>query len=82
MEGLKIRVLRGGEEAPERTITIPLHILRVASRLMPKQIAGTLAENGIDLDEIVALSQQPEIRGTLVEIEEHKKNRRIIIAIE
>jgi hypothetical protein len=49
---------------------------------MPKQIAVSLEENGIDINEVVELSQKSGIRGTLVEIEEHKKNRRFIIAIE
>jgi len=49
---------------------------------MPKQIAVSLEENGIDLNEIVELSEKSGIRGTLIEIEEHKKNKRFIIAIE
>jgi len=79
---VKIRVFKCGEAEPERTITIPLAILKIASKLMPKQIAVSLEENGIDLNEIVELSQKSGIRGTLVEIEEHKKNRRFVIAIE
>ena len=79
---VKIRVFKCGETEPERTITIPLAILKIASKLMPKQIAASLEENGIDLNEIVILSQKSGIRGTLVEIEEHKKNRKFIIAIE
>ena len=82
MDGLKIRVFKGSEAEPERTITIPLAVLKVASKLMPKQAAAALEENGIDLDQIVELSQTSDVRGTLVEIEEHKKNKRILIAIE
>ena len=69
---VKIREFKGGETEPERTITIPLAILKIASKLMPKQIAVSLEENGIDLNEIVELSEKSGIRGTLVEIEEHK----------
>jgi len=79
---VKIRVFKGGEAEPERTITIPLAILKIASKLMPKQIAVSLEENGIDLNEIVELSEKSGIRGTFVEIEEHNKNKRFIIAIE
>ena len=79
---VKIKVYKCGEAEPERTITIPLAILKIASKLMPKQIVVSLEENGIDLNEIVELSQKSGIRGTLVEIEEHKKNRKFIIAIE
>jgi hypothetical protein len=37
---------------------------------------------GIDLDEIIEISKTEEPLGTLAEIEEHKKNRKIIISIE
>ena len=82
MEGLKIRIFKGTETEPETTITIPLLILRFASKLMPKQAASALQEYGIDLKEVVELSQQAEVRGTLVEIEKHKKGEKIIISIE
>lgn len=82
MEGLKIRILKGKETEPETTITIPLVILRFATKLMPKQAASALQEYGIDLKEVVELSQQEEFRGALVEIEKHKKNEKIIISIE
>ncbi len=80
--GLKIRIFKGGETEPETTITIPLAILRFATKLMPKQAASALQEYGIDLHQIVELSQEEDVHGTLVEIERHKKNEKVIIAIE
>lgn len=82
MADLKIRIFKGGESSPETTITIPGGVLRFASRLIPKQAAIALQEKGIDLNEIVKLSENPEAKGTFIEVEEHKKNRRIIIALE
>jgi hypothetical protein len=82
MKGLKIRIFKGDEADPETTITIPLAILRFATKLMPKQAASALQEYGIDLNQIVELSQQKEVQGTLVEIEKHKKNEKVVIAIE
>ena len=82
MEGLKIRIFKGGETEPETTITIPLAVLRFATKLMPKQAVSALQEYGIDLKQIVELSQQKEVQGTLVEIEKHKKNEKVTIAIE
>jgi len=82
MADLKIRVFKGGESSPETTVTIPGSVLRIASRLIPKQAAIALEEKGIDLDEIVRLSENPEAKGTLIEVEEHKKNQRIVIALE
>ena len=82
MKGLKISIFKGGETEPETTITIPVAILRFATKLMPKRVASALQEYGIDLHQLVELSQQEDVHGTLVEIERHKKNEKIIIAIE
>ena len=82
MADLKIRVYKGGESDPETTVTVPGGILRIASKLIPKQAANALQEKGIELDEIVALSDNPDARGILVEVEEHSKNERIVIALE
>ena len=79
---LKIRIFKSGETEPETTMTIPIAILRFATKLMPKQVASALQEYGIDLHQLVELSKQEDVRGTLVEIERHKKNEKIIIAIE
>ena len=57
-------------------------MLKVSSKLMPKQAAAALQEKGIDLNQILELSHNEDLQGTLVEIEEHKKNEKIVIAIE
>ncbi|MGD2063139.1 MAG: hypothetical protein PVF51_06100 [Nitrospirota bacterium] len=82
MADLKIRVFKGSESVPETTVTVPGSVLKIASRLIPKRAAEALQDKGIDLEEIVKLSENPEARGTLVEVEEHKKNERIVIALE
>lgn len=82
MTDLKIRVFKGDDPEPDTTVTIPGDVLRIASRLVPKQAMDALQEKGIDLDEIISLSENPEARGTLVEVEEHKKNERVVIALE
>jgi len=82
MADLKIRVFKGRESAPETTVTVPGGVLKIASKLVPKRAREALQERGIDLDEIIRLSENPDARGTLVEIEEHKKNERIVIALE
>jgi hypothetical protein len=63
-------------------MVVPGGVLKIASKLIPKQARDALQEKSIDLDEIIKLSKNPDARGTLVEIEEHKKNERIIIALE
>ena len=82
MADLKIRIYKGNLSDPETTITIPGNILKIASKLIPKKLAAFLQEKGIDVDELIKLSENPEARGTLVEIEEHKKNEKVVIALE
>jgi hypothetical protein len=82
MADLKIRVFKGGKAEPETTVTIPGGILKVASKLIPKQAVAALQDKGIDLDELIKLSTNPEIQGTLVEVEEHEKNEKIVISLE
>jgi hypothetical protein len=82
MADLKIRVFKSGEERPEKTVTIPGGVLKPASELIPKQAAAALADKGIDFDEIIKLSANPGIHGTLAEIEEHKKNEKAVISLE
>lgn len=82
MADLKIRVYKSGESEPETTVTVPGGVLRIASRLIPKRAAEALEDEGIDLDEIARLSEDPEAHGTLVEVDHHKKNERIVIALE
>ena len=82
MADLKIRVFKSGEVEPETTITIPGGVLKIASKLIPKQAAATRQDKGIDVDELIRLSENPDAQGTLIEIEEHKKNEKVVIALE
>jgi hypothetical protein len=82
MADIKIRVFKSGEAKPKTTVTIPGNILNVASKLIPKKAASALQDEGIDLDELIRLSKNPEVRGTLVEIEAHDKNEKIVISLE
>lgn len=82
MANLKIRVFKGDAEEPKTTVTVPAGVLKIASKLIPKSAVAAMQEKGIDLKEIIAISENPEIRGTLVEVEEHEKNEKVIIALE
>ena len=82
MANLKIRVYKNGNADPETTFTMPDKVVKVASKLIPTQAANALREKGIDIDEIVALSENPDVHGTLLEVEEHKKNKRVVISLE
>lgn len=82
MADLKIRVFKNGKTQPETTITIPGGVLRIASKLIPKAATDALQEKGIDLDELIKLSTHPEVDGTVVQIEDHRKNEVVVISLE
>ena len=82
MPDLKIRVFKGAKSNLETTVTIPGNILKVARRLIPKQAVTALQNKGIDVDELINLSMNPEVKGTIVVIEEHKKNEKVEISLE
>ena len=82
MANLIIRTYKKNETHPDTTIRIPISILRFAKKVVPKHAFAALHEKGIDIDMIVELAQNEDIRGNVVEIEEHKKNKKIVIAIE
>ena len=82
MADLKIRVFKSGEEKPETTVTIPGNVLKISSKLIPKKLAAILQDKGIDIDEIIRLSENPDAQGTLFEGEEHKKNEKVVIVLE
>jgi hypothetical protein len=82
MADLKVRVFKGNEVEPATTVTIPGGVLKIASNLVPQRAAAALKEQGIDLDELVRLSEGPGAKGRLVEIEDHRKNERVVISLE
>ena len=82
MADLKIRIFKGTSETPQTTVKVPGGVLRIASKLIPAQARAALQERGIDLEEIIKLSANPEARGILVEVEEHDKGERIVISLE
>jgi hypothetical protein len=82
MANVKIRVFKQGDADPETTVTIPGNVLNIASKLIPKKALASLHKEGIDVDELIKLSQNPDVRGTIMEVEDHKKNEKIVISLE
>jgi hypothetical protein len=82
MTDLIIRLFKDNQSDPETTITIPGKVLTVASKLIPKRATEALQEKGIDINELIELSKKPDVKGTIIEVEEHKKKEKIIIALE
>lgn len=82
MSDLKVRIFKRGANDPATTVTIPGNVLRIASNLMPHRAAAALEDEGINLEELVRLSENPEAKGRLVEIDNHEKNEKITISLE
>ena len=82
MSDLKIRVYRGDEEHLATTVTIPGQIVRIAASLVPRRAVEALRDQGVELDEIVKLSENPDARGQVVAVEDHDKNEKVIISLE
>lgn len=80
MHTLKVRTFQGNE--PKATVTIPLRFVRMASRLVPAKAIEALAAQGIDLAEIVRLSEDPEVLGDIAIIEDHEKGEKTVVSIE
>ena len=82
MAKLKIRIFKNNGTTPDTTATIPLAIVKVASKLIPRKAVTVLDDLGIDLDQLIEISKSEDALGTLAEIEEHKKDRKIVISLE
>jgi len=76
----KIRIEVFEEGAPAATITIPMWVVKGASKLLPK-IAGKAVKEHVDLEQVVALAKDAPANGTLLEIEDHENNDRVVISI-
>jgi hypothetical protein len=75
---LRIEVFEGG--APSATITIPSWLVTGATKLLPK-VAGKQLREHIDIEQVVQMVNDPQARGTILEVEDHKDNERIVISI-
>jgi F0F1-type ATP synthase epsilon subunit len=82
MSDLKVRVFKHGNDDPSTTVTIPGGILKVASKLIPRRAIAALADEGIDIDEIVRLSESQEAVGVIARVEDHEKNEIVVVALE
>ena len=82
MSDVKIRVYRGADQHLASTVTIPGGILRIARNRMPRRAVEALHDEGIEIDELISLSEQPEAQGRLIEVEDHEKNERVVVSLE
>ena len=57
------------QRKPETTITLPLSVLYIVMKLLPKKTKSSLEKEGIDLSQCSELIKEKGINGTLLEIE-------------
>ncbi len=67
---------------PATKVTFPGGILKLACTFNPRKASRALQDQGMDLDELIRLSDNPEAIGTLVEIEDHRQNEKVVIGLE
>jgi hypothetical protein len=82
MSDLKVRIYKRGSPEPATTITIPGGVLRIARKLIPRRALAAMQAEGIDVEEIVRLSESPEAAGELARIEDHEKDEMVVLALE
>ena len=79
---LFIRVFENNEKKPAQTFTISIGVLKLARSFIPNRAKAALEKEGIDLDQIMELADQKEAPGVLLEAEDHKKKRKVVVSIE
>jgi hypothetical protein len=75
---LRIDVTEVGK--PAASISIPIWMIKSASKLVSAS-AGKALGVKVDLDELVALATDPNARGVLLEVEDHRSKDRVVISI-
>ena len=82
MTKLFIKKFEKDNEKPLTTVSIPLAVLKIVKSLIPKKAKEELQKEGIDIQEIIKLSDSPDFTGIVLEVENHEKNEKVIISIE
>ena len=82
MAKLCINKFENGNNKPLKTISIPLGVLKIVKNLIPKKVTEELQKEGIDMQEIIKLSENPDFNGTILEVENHENNEKVIISLE
>jgi hypothetical protein len=78
MTKIRLDVFEGGTASA--TITIPVWVIRGASKMLPK-LAGKELRDHIDVDRIVKMTREPEANGLILDIEDHAGKERVVISI-
>ncbi len=80
MQTLKLHIYRPGKTEPETKISIPLSVLHISEKLLPKRAKESLDKEGIDLSELGSLFAKQGPKGKLIEVE--NATERLVIIVE
>ena len=81
MKNLKIQIYKSRQDTkPETSITIPLSVIHLGLKLLPKKIRLTMEKEGIDLIQCNEFTKEKDLKGDLIEIE--NPNEKIVISLE
>ena len=79
---LCIKKFEQESKKPLTTVSIPLAVIKMVENVIPKKAKEELQKEGIDIKEIIKLSESPHFSGTVLEVDNHLKNEKIIISLE
>lgn len=80
MQTLKVHICKPGTDDPETKIAIPLSVLHISEKLIPKRVKVSLEKEGINLNELSGLFAKQGPKGKLIEIE--NVSEKLIILVE
>ena len=78
MTKLCIKKFEQGNKKPLTTVSIPLAVIKLVKSLIPKKAKEELQKEGIDINEIIKLSESPDFTGTVLEVDNHEKNDTVV----
>ena len=82
MTKLCIKKFEQESKKPLTTVSISLAVIKMVENLIPKNAKEELQKEGIDIKEIIKLSESAHFTGTVLEVDNHLKNEKIIISLE
>ena len=82
MRKLCIKKFKQGNGKPLTTVSIPLAVIKMVKSLIPKKAKEQLEKEGINIQEIIKLSESPDFTGIVLEVDNHEKNEKVVISLE
>jgi hypothetical protein len=82
MKKLCIKKYEQKTEKPLTTVSIPLAVIKIVKSLIPQKAKEQLQKEGIDIQEIIKLSESPDFTGIVLEVDNHEKNEKVVISLE